>query len=160
MRPGLSPDLLAIVRQQALSLAQVTGAVSHDVAWLISPDDETLQAYQSERREAADSDMVRAGADLDRDIVCLREGWRPRPEGLADAPTLAVERIVIVMSPELVGVILRGSALGPGGGLLSRDRMTSLVVAVDAVEGRWARTLNRFYRLAHVPEHGNEGDGP
>jgi hypothetical protein len=156
MLEGLPPHLLAVVRHQA----QPTDAVSDDVAWLIAPDDEALAAYQCARRDAADPGTVRVGADLDRDVAFLRDGWRPRPEGLLDAPTMAVERVVVALSPEGSGVMLRGAAIGPDGGLLSRDRMTSLIVAMDAVEGRWARTLNRFYLLAHMPETGNQVDGP
>jgi hypothetical protein len=48
----------------------------------------------------------------------------------------------------LVGAQLRGAVFHPDGHLISRDRMTSLVIAIDAEKGHWARTLNRFYRLA------------
>ncbi len=160
MIAGLSPRLLAAVRAHAVFPACPTGGASGDVAWLIAPDNGELQAYQRERREAVDTDTVQAGADLDRDVDCLLEGWRPHPEGLIEAPTMAVDRIVLALSPELVGVMLHGAALAPDGSLLSRDRITSLVVAVDAATGRWARTLNRFYRLAHFPEVFDEGDGP
>jgi hypothetical protein len=159
MLPGLPPHLLAVVRHQSIPVALPSGQTD-DVAWLIAPDDPALVAYQRERSEAADSGTVQAGADLDRDVVCLREGWRPQPDGLIEAPTLAVDRVVIALSPDMAGVMLRGAALGPDGSLLSRDRITSLVVAMDAAEGRWARTLNRFYRLSHLPGSDGEGDWP
>jgi hypothetical protein len=159
MLAGLPSHLLTVIRHQAIADAHPLRA-SDDLAWLIAPDDPALAAYQCHRREAADSGTVQAGTELDRDLACLREGWRPQPDGLTEAPTLAVDRIVISLSPEGAGVMLRGAAFGPNGSLLSRDRITSLVVAMDAAEGRWARTLNRFYRLAHLPRSDGEGEGP
>jgi hypothetical protein len=129
-----------------------SGLDRDDVGWLVAPSDPTFLAMQAERLADPDATVSRHGADLDRDIARLRSGWRPEEPDLAEAPTILARRLHFSMSLDparhFVGVQIRGPVSDAGGRLLSRERMTSLVIAVDATAGTWARTLNRFYRIA------------
>ncbi len=165
MREGLHPNILALVRRRTGVVARRCGLPLDDVGWLMPPDDPALAALQAERRDDADAGVVRQAADLDRDIARLRAGWRPDAADLSQAPTILGRGLHFRMSvgpdDHSLSVQIRGEAFEAFGRQISRDRMTSAVVAVDVAEGRWARTLNRFYRLAHMPpEPHTEGERP
>ena len=87
---------------------------------------------QAQRLEAARFDLVRIAA-----------GWQPDAAELQAAPELTN------WLPVLVGrlLLLEGNVFGHP--LIGEDRriLTSALIAIDAREGRWARTLSRFYRL-------------
>jgi hypothetical protein len=98
---------------------------------------------------------VQAVAELDRDIARMRGRWRPSETDLAGAPTIVARQWAVSQSPGLSGLHLCGVMLDGEGRRFSRDWVTNLVIAVDTKAGTWARTLNRFYRLAH-PETDHE----
>ncbi len=75
--------------------------------------------------------------DLDR----IRLGTGPSPDELAHAPLIADWRTVLSpLGLRLLGFVSDHPLLG------NRTAMTSQVWAAD-IEGRWIRSLTRFYRL-------------
>lgn len=163
MREGLHPNILAMVRRQTGVVARRSNLPLDDVGWFMPPDDPVLAALQAGRRADADASVAGHAADLDRDVARLREGWRPDAD-LLRSPTIVARGLHLTMSvgrdDHSLSVQIRGAAFDPDGRPISRDRLTSLVVAVDLTQGLWARTLNRFYRLAHVCESQAQGDAP
>ena len=80
--------------------------------------------------------------DLHRDRDLLKSGWTPKEQDLVDAPVIGNWVAVLrAGEPALVGVVTGHPRLR---GL--RRIVTSPLVAID-IEGGWARTEGRFYRL-------------
>lgn len=96
----------------------------------------------TDRFYSADELRKRA-ADMHRDIDLLASGWRPDGRVLAESPI--IERWSVVERGPAIAMI--GQATGhprfPGE---NRPVLTSPIIAID-LEGRWARTQGRFYRL-------------
>jgi hypothetical protein len=155
MRPGLTRTLLNLVRRRAGIVADPSGNLSDDVGWLVAPDGYELAALQAERHADPDDNVVAHAADLDRDIARLRAGWRPDDTDLAQAPTLLAEGLHLSMSADGMCAQFHGPVFDADGRPVSQGRITSLVIAVDTKAGTWARTLNRFYRLAHSDSEGD-----
>lgn len=90
-------------------------------------------------------ELRKRAADMARDIDLLASGWRPDERVLAEAPVIAgwsvVERGAGPTSIAMIGMVT-GHPRFPG----VRPVLTSPLIAVD-LEGRWARTEGRFYRL-------------
>ena len=160
MRSGLNRIVLNLVHRHAGIVVDHSGIPSADIAWMIPPDGPALFALQAERHADSDPVFVTHAADLDRDIARLRAGWWPDNADLTDAPILLAEGLQMSMSASPIGVQMLGPVYDPDGRQISRGRITSLVVAVDAEHGRWARTLNRFYRLAQHDAPASERDRP
>lgn len=87
-------------------------------------------------------ELRKRAADMHRDIDLLASGWRPDERMLAESP-LIESWTVVERGP---GMAMIGTVTGhprfPG----ERPMLTSPVIAID-LEGRWARTQGRFYRL-------------
>jgi hypothetical protein len=156
MRPGLSTKLLVFLRRRASVVARQSSLPFDDVGWLVSPDDPDFAAMQAERRADANPTVAGLAADLDRDIARLQAGWRPESADLVRAPTILVCGLHFSMSidpsDQSFGVQFRGPVFDAEGSQISQGRITSLAVAFDAANGTWARTPNRFYRLANNDE--------
>lgn len=90
-------------------------------------------------------ELRKRAADMVRDIDLLASGWRPAERVLAEAPVIngwsVVERGPGPSAIAMVGTVT-GHPRFPG----ARPVLTSPIIAVD-LEGRWARTEGRFYRL-------------
>lgn len=89
-------------------------------------------------------DLRKRAADMARDIDLLASGWRPDARVLAEAPIISGWSVVergLGPAIAMIGMVV-GHPRFPG----VRPVLTSPLIAVD-LEGRWARTEGRFYRL-------------
>jgi hypothetical protein len=77
----------------------------------------------------------------------------PSDADLVDAPMLTVIQAYVSTSLRrpfpASQAMLVGRVLNAYGVPSSKLRITSLLIAVEAKAGHWARTYNRFYRLCH-----------
>jgi hypothetical protein len=158
IRLGLPAHVLWLLKDHAAEADQqnpcVNAALTDGVAFIYAADDpffvrEVLHARDHHRDPAARE----AGWQLAHDHARLRAGRTPRDADLAEAPTLLVSnayiaRLIRGPAPASQAVLI-GRPLDPYGLPAPMLRVTSLLIAVEASEGRWARTFNRFYRLMH-----------
>lgn len=89
-------------------------------------------------------DLRKRAADMARDIDLLASGWRPDERVLAEAPLISCWSVVECGQGPAIAMVgmVAGHPRFPG----IRPVLTSPLIAVD-LEGRWARTEGRFYRL-------------
>jgi hypothetical protein len=112
-----------------------------------APGDPEFERLMDARMRSSDPTDVINDLQLRTDLVRLKAGWRPDENDLADAPHLRVGGLVWTPFFKPWSVSLVGAVLNANGVPTGRQRITSFLIAVDAREGTWARTWNRFYRL-------------
>lgn len=158
MRPGLPPHFLWLLKDHASEAGQRNIVPDDDlaegVAFLHAPHDpHFLRNVLAARDHDRDPAAREAGRRLKRDHDRLRAGWMPTDADLIDAPTLTVIQAYVSTSLRrpfpASQVMLVGRVLNAYGIPSSKLRITSLLIAVEAEAGHWARTFNRFYRLCH-----------
>ncbi|MCR6672023.1 DUF6634 family protein [Devosia ginsengisoli] len=85
--------------------------------------------------------LSRAIADIER----LKQGWRPTPQDLAQAPLLSSWSFAGSLTPG--GTYLSGIVTGHPTIQSGAFCTTSVLVAIEARSWTWARTASRFYRI-------------
>ena len=80
------------------------------------------------------------------DLARLKAGWRPDDAILADAPSLSDWAIVGNLDNNNVAQFV-GTVIGHEKFPDYRVVRTSIILALDTRDLRWARTVGRFYRL-------------
>ena len=79
------------------------------------------------------------------DIERLKQGWRPAPEDLTQAPLLTAWSFAGSLLPG--GTYLSGIVTGHPTIASGAFCTTSVLIAIDTRSWKWARTASRFYRL-------------
>lgn len=167
MTHGMPPHTLWLLQEHAALIggdrAEVEANLASGVAFMHAPDEPVLQELLRARDHDPDAERWELGERLKRDHARLRAGWRPGTADLADAPILldAEALIAIKLGPEPTHqVVLSGWPVDEMGRVRPRPWRTSLLIAVEAHQGLWVRTYNRFYRLMRSDEDGGAQVGP
>lgn len=130
------------------------------IAFMHAPDDRHLLNLMEERASSADPEARHYDLKLRADLTRLRQGWRPDAHDLESAPHIRVGGASWTPFADPFTVSIFGAFLDADGSPTGRQRITSFLIAVDAREGKWARTWNRFYQLDDVSAENALRGGP
>ena len=115
---------------------------------IINPADH-VALYLGSPAIAAENPVYAKLIRAERDLARLRQGWRPTPDDLSNAPCLSHWSFAATITGDvtvLFGIVNGHPRIRDGGWCT-----TSMLVAIDTCHWKWARTLSRFYRIKAGP---------
>jgi hypothetical protein len=118
-----------------------------DIGITLGPANRWLIQMLQEEMASDDPARWQRAMSLEQDQQRLLEEWQPTSFDLEDAPSITPDTLFVTSGDECRLINLAGFVRNVPGGGPDRRRVTSLIVAFDAAQFRWIRTLSRFYRL-------------
>jgi hypothetical protein len=122
-----------------------------DIGFGLSPSNAWLIQIMQDEIATNHPARIQRMSLLEHDQQRLLAGWRPNSRDLDDAPSIIPDTLFVTSGDKCRLINLAGFVRNVPGGGPDRRRVTSLVVAFDAAQFRWIRTLSRFYRLDPIP---------